>query len=410
LITAALLVGACGAAPSPPRPASVADEADLVVVAPHPDDETILAGGVIAAARARGARVAVIVVTNGDFTCERDGHARQRETLAALERLAVSEDDVHFLGYPDGFLAALGDDPLPPTDRRTADGRCVKASGTYAEHGAARRDEHAARTGSHAPYDARSLEEDLASLLARLRPRDVYVTHPLDEHPDHAATYAYVRRALDGAPGPPPRVHLGIVHAGPCWPDGRGRTEPCPVIQESDRRSRTPALPDPYGAYAPSERVPVVDPVHKLAAIEAYRSQLGADPAHDWLTSFARADEPFWPEPSARGASTRVTLSAEAPSGAIGAYRAELARTGDALTLYRDERLIRRWPLPLSRRDRPHRFDVTIAPALDQHVICLTVARDGALLGVAFDPDVPEPRGGAALRGDGRRGRPPTAS
>src|SRR5205807_6276126 len=86
-----------------------------------------------------------------------------------------------------------------------------------------------------------------------------------------------------------------IVHAGPCWPDGRLRVVPCPPVAADVHAGWMP-LPDPFGAYAPRELVPVDDPDAKLRAIGAYRSQLGDDPAHDWLVTFARADEPFYPE------------------------------------------------------------------------------------------------------------------
>ena len=377
-----------------PRPPAAEPECDLVVVAPHPDDETLIAGGVLTAARERGERVAVIVVTNGDFTCERDGHVRQAETVTALSRLGVAEEDVHFLGYPDGWLAGLGADPLPPIPRRAVDGSCEKRSGTYAERGAAGTDEHRARTGAAGTYDARSLEEDLAALLGRLRPHDLYVTHPLDSHPDHAATYAYVRRALDRLGGVPPRLHRAVVHAGPCWPNGRGNAEPCPVIVTHDLTSPVPPLPDPYGTYAPPERARVPDPARKLDAIGAYRSQLGSDPDHDWLTTFARADEPFWPEvltcaaghcTSASVPPTAVPLSPEAPEADVGAYHLRLEAAGEKLALTRADRLLRRWTLPLSERDRAHTFEVTIAPRAREQVIEITLARDEALLGVAID-------------------------
>jgi LmbE family N-acetylglucosaminyl deacetylase len=364
-------------------------------VAPHPDDETLIAAGILSAARARGTRVAVIVVTNGDFTCERDGHVRQGETVAALARLGVVEDDIHFLGYPDGWLAELGDEPLPPITRRALDGSCAKETGTYAERGASRRDEHSARTGHPGSYDARSLEDDLAALLARLRPHDLYVTHPLDRHPDHAATYAYVRRAIDRVGGSPPRLHRAVVHAGACWPNGRGVTEPCPAVVEHDLASPIPPLPDPYADYAPRERVAVVDPAGKLAAIGAYRSQLGADPDHDWLTTFARADEPFWPEEltcvagrcaSTRAPSLRMSLSPQTRDSDLAPYHFQLDETAETLALSRGDRVLRHWTLPLSGRDRAHAFDVTIAPRPDDHATEISVVRDGALLGVAIDP------------------------
>ena len=47
-------------------------EIDVLVISPHPDDEEIIAAGVMRSAIARGQRVAIIVVTNGDYTCQRE--------------------------------------------------------------------------------------------------------------------------------------------------------------------------------------------------------------------------------------------------------------------------------------------------------------------------------------------------
>jgi len=397
LVTVMLALSSCrGAnAPSADHPNAATERREVVVVAPHPDDETLIAGGVLEAARTRAARVAVIVVTNGDFTCERDGHVREGETVAALAALGVAEEDIHFLGYPDGWLAELGDEPLPPIARRALDGSCTKGTGTYAERGAAHRDEHSARTGAAAAYDARSLEGDLASLLGRLRPRDLYVTHPLDSHPDHAATYEYVRRAIDRLGETPPRIHRAIVHAGPCWPNGRGASEPCPAVVEHDLGSPFPPLPDPYADYTPPEHLPVPDPARKLAAIGLYHSQLGTDPDHDWLTTFARAEEPFWPEEltcaahrcgSSRAPSKQAPLSIATPEADVAPYHLRLDGGGETLAIARGDRLLRRWTLPLDGRDRAHVFDVTSAPYGQSRAIEVTVARDGSFLGVAIDP------------------------
>jgi LmbE family N-acetylglucosaminyl deacetylase len=393
-LSALAIAGAlsCRGAATPTRE----PQRDLVVVAPHPDDETLIAAGILEAAGAHGGRVAVIVVTNGDFTCERDGHVRQGETVAALAKLGVAEEDIHFLGYPDGWLAELGDEPLPPVARRALDGSCTKETGTYAERGASHRDEHSARTGAAGTYEARSLEDDLAALFGRLRPRDIYVTHPLDRHPDHAATYAYVRRALDRLGGPlQVRMHRAIVHAGPCWPNGRAMSEPCPAVVGHDLGAPFPALPDPFAAYVPRERIAVPDPARKLAAIGAYRSQLGDDPDHDWLTTFARAEEPFWPEDltcdagqgsQATAPATRVSLSQTTPAADVAPYRLQLDAKAETLSFTRGDTLLRRWTLPLAKRDRAHVFDVAITPRPEDHATEVTVLRDGALLGVAIDP------------------------
>ena len=40
--------------------------ASLLVIAPHPDDETLAVGGLIAAQRAKGLEVVVVAVTDGE--------------------------------------------------------------------------------------------------------------------------------------------------------------------------------------------------------------------------------------------------------------------------------------------------------------------------------------------------------
>jgi len=156
-----------------------------------------------------------------------------------------------------------------------------------------------------------------------------------------------------------------------------------------------PFLPAPYAAYGAPERVSVRDPARKLAAIALYPSQLGADPDHDWLTTFARREEPFWPEDltCVAGHCTTtatppqtVSLSPSAPDGDAGAYHLHLDGGGEQLLLTRGERLLRHWTLPLAGRDRAHSFEVTVAVRELQNVTELTVARDGSLLGVAIEP------------------------
>lgn len=85
----------------------------VLVVAPHPDDETIGAFGLIRAARAAGARVRVLVVSDGAGSHRRSVRwprrrlvaERRRETRRAMRRLGVHAGEIVFLGLPDGALA-----------------------------------------------------------------------------------------------------------------------------------------------------------------------------------------------------------------------------------------------------------------------------------------------------------------
>lgn len=84
----------------------------LVVVGAHPDDETLMAGGLITVAHRAGITVDVVVATDGEAshphspTHTRDDlvSLRREEVVTAVHRLAPSAS-IHCLGLRDGHLA-----------------------------------------------------------------------------------------------------------------------------------------------------------------------------------------------------------------------------------------------------------------------------------------------------------------
>lgn len=89
-----------------------AANARFVVVAPHPDDEVLACGGLLAAHIDRGGRAAVIAVTDGEashrdsgtWTPHKLASARRAESDRGLRALGVSSDAIIRLGMPDGGL------------------------------------------------------------------------------------------------------------------------------------------------------------------------------------------------------------------------------------------------------------------------------------------------------------------
>lgn len=78
---------------------------NIVVLAPHPDDEVIGPGGTLIKARRRGAEITVIFLTNGEQEAERSKR-RQAEAERVAQRLGFRAD---FLDLPvDGLAAASG--------------------------------------------------------------------------------------------------------------------------------------------------------------------------------------------------------------------------------------------------------------------------------------------------------------
>lgn len=79
-----------------------------LVVAPHPDDEILGCGGLIATQRRRGVPVRVIAVTDGEAAYPDDvepdvlATIRRAEQRAALAAVGVGPFDVVRLGIPDG--------------------------------------------------------------------------------------------------------------------------------------------------------------------------------------------------------------------------------------------------------------------------------------------------------------------
>src|SRR5229473_1437708 len=96
----------------------------VMVLAPHPDDETLVTGGLLQQAVAAGAAVRVIFATDGDNNPwpqrvierrwritpadrARWGTRRRGEALAALTCLGVPTESAVFLGYPDQGLTRI---------------------------------------------------------------------------------------------------------------------------------------------------------------------------------------------------------------------------------------------------------------------------------------------------------------
>lgn len=112
----------CLAFPAPPGRA--------VIVAPHPDDETIGAFGLIRRLVRSGTQVRIIVVSDGSgshrgsraWPPTRLAQARQRETIAAMRLAGLSRAALSFLGFRDGALASLDEDGLASLVRRLATG------------------------------------------------------------------------------------------------------------------------------------------------------------------------------------------------------------------------------------------------------------------------------------------------
>jgi LmbE family N-acetylglucosaminyl deacetylase len=99
----------------PLRDLSAIDRQRVVIVAPHPDDETLGCGGAISLLTSKGYRVKVAIVSDGTgshpnsqkYPAPALQAIRSQETIAALEILGVTPPDITFLQLKDGAVPTV---------------------------------------------------------------------------------------------------------------------------------------------------------------------------------------------------------------------------------------------------------------------------------------------------------------
>jgi N-acetylglucosamine malate deacetylase 1 len=136
---------------------------NVLVIAPHPDDEVLGCGGTICLHRQRGDSVHVAFLTSGELGLkhlppDQAWRVREREAERAAEVLGFG---LTFLRLPDWFL------------------------------------------GESVPQAVAAL----GPILLREAPQRLYLPHPLESHPDHQAALSVVRAALEQNPSTQPALH-----------------------------------------------------------------------------------------------------------------------------------------------------------------------------------------------------------
>lgn len=203
--------------------------ADILVISPHPDDDVLIASGVIYRAAQSGVPVRIVYVTNGDLSGVSVGYTRQGEAVnAVVNHLGLREDDLIFLGYPGGYLQTVYSSYPGTTDVFTAP---HGQSTTYGNRGLGRKDYHTYRFGAAANYNRPNIVADLRDILQTYRPSHIFTTAEFDDHADHATTYALLTHALSEAfavlPDYSPTVHRTSV-----WPLWQNPMDPTGYLAE----------------------------------------------------------------------------------------------------------------------------------------------------------------------------------
>lgn len=109
----------------------------VLVLAPHPDDESLGCGGLLAACRDHGVHAHVIVLTDGAGSHPRSRQypptklaaLRENEARAAVRALGLGDDQIAFLGLPDGKAPIVGR-RFADAVARVAEFACAREIGT----------------------------------------------------------------------------------------------------------------------------------------------------------------------------------------------------------------------------------------------------------------------------------------
>lgn len=189
----------------------------VLVIAPHPDDETLGCGGLIAACMRRRRRVATVFVTDGSashpgsraWSPHRLAEQREAEAEEALRRLGAEDEPRWFLRLPDAAMPEIG-------------------SAAY----------HAAVTA-------------VAAILDEVRPDLAVLPWRRDPHCDHRGSWSLAMDALAASGRKPDILEYAI------WLDELGAPADRPLPGEVERISIA------------------VSGKTKRNALRAHRSQLG---------------------------------------------------------------------------------------------------------------------------------------
>ncbi len=268
----------------------------LMVFAPHPDDETLAAAGLIQRVAHAGGEVRVVFMTNGDGFPEavrgrhgrpsgRDyvayGRLRHAEAVRALQPLGIGSRRAYFLGFPDGGLDHLwGDHWAPSSPYLSPFTRSQRPP--YRESWRPRVD-----------YDGAALTDELARLLRAFSPDWVVLPDPRDRHPDHASTGVFVLEALAQleahhiAPFARTQIFTYLVHY-PDYPGTQSWLQGIGTAGVAGTPTASAALADTawVGLALDAKELR-----HKRAALTEYRSQMKVMPT--FLELFLRPLEIF---------------------------------------------------------------------------------------------------------------------
>ncbi len=173
----------------------------ILILAPHPDDEILGCSGIIQKAVSMKIPLRIVFFTYGDSNqwaflvyrkrlvlipraIRKMGLIRHDEAVSADKVLGVSPEQLIFLGYPD--FRTLNIWCTHWGNRPTVKGILSEVNKVPYSN--------AFRPG--APYKGEEILKDLETIIREFKPTKIFLSHPVDHHPDHQSLYLFTHIAL----------------------------------------------------------------------------------------------------------------------------------------------------------------------------------------------------------------------
>ncbi|MDL2323955.1 PIG-L family deacetylase [Ruminococcaceae bacterium OttesenSCG-928-A16] len=202
----------------------------IMVLAPHPDDEVMMTGGVVKRAVDAGDNVYVLVATLGDYDGVEMGRKRMQESIDAMHKLGLPLGRLLFLNYGDNggleqYLPQKFTDSMLYRLYTASSPKQVFTSraGQTKTYNGAMPAYHYRVFGTQASYTRQNFLGDLQHAINAARPDEIYTTSRFDLHADHAILGMFAGEAIINIRKQNaeycPTVYEAIVHS--CAGDDR---------------------------------------------------------------------------------------------------------------------------------------------------------------------------------------------
>jgi LmbE family N-acetylglucosaminyl deacetylase len=276
--------------PAPPAPMlDVPQATRLLVIAPHPDDEVLGAGGLMQRVHETGGAVRVVYLTDGEGYPEgvkqedhvqaptaKDylgyGKQRRREARAALVRLGLADAFQTFLGFPDSGLCRLTREYW--SERR----RAYRSPYTRLT-----RPPKSEMLVPATKYRGEDLSQELALIIGDFKPTMIAVPRQEDQHADHCAAWFFLADSLTDVRRVHPEFSTDVVNYIIHWYSW-------PFEDEERQLDPPPRLRGGASGWMRLALTPA-ETRAKRQALRRYTTQMHV---MDWfLDGFARSNEVF---------------------------------------------------------------------------------------------------------------------